>query len=172
MVGVPSGTVFYLPDLLPISASFTLGLNPHYAQMAAESRAWLTAHKVLSERTLAMFTKANMEQLVARCYPSAPFYEFRTVCDFVCLLVVIDEMSDEQTGARALRTGESFLNVLRDPSSDDGRPLAQITREYARASTGGCADGQGAGSAHASAGGSTPGPRSASSATARATWQA
>ncbi|KZV94482.1 terpenoid synthase [Exidia glandulosa HHB12029] len=128
MVG--ASEYFYVPDLLPVSSGFTLGLNPHYAQASAESRAWLTSHNALSSRTLAIFTKANMEQLVARCYPSAPYYEFRTVCDFVCLLVVIDEMSDEQNGADAHKTGESFLGVLRDPKWDNGTPLAALTREF------------------------------------------
>ncbi|EJD45635.1 terpenoid synthase [Auricularia subglabra TFB-10046 SS5] len=121
--------VLRLPDLLVLSKGFTLGLNPYHDRAAAETRAWLVSHNALDSHTLAIFTKADMEQLAARCYPTAPYHEFRTVCDFMTLLVVLDEISDAQNGADAHKTGVSFINVLKDATWDDGTKIASLTRE-------------------------------------------
>ena len=85
-------TTFVLPDLVSMSDRFTLGRNPHLKRATAEARAWLESRGVLNDRTRTCFRIADMELLVARCYPSAPYEEFRTVCDFILLLLVFDEV--------------------------------------------------------------------------------
>ena len=96
-------------------------------------------HRCFSGPIDSQFSLANLpcdvdakrdELLVSHTYPYAPFEQFRTCCDFVNLLFVVDEVSDEQDGYNARVTGEIFLNSMRYPDWDDGSALAKMTREY------------------------------------------
>lgn len=119
---------FILPDLLSL-CPFESSTNPHYARGSAESRAWIDSYDIFTDKKRAFFIQGCNELLVSYVYPYAGYEQFRTCCDFVNLLFVIDEVSDEQSGADARRTGGIFLNVMRDPSWDDGSKMAKMTRE-------------------------------------------
>ena len=119
---------FVLPDLLavcPLKGS----TNPHYLRAAAESTAWVKSYNTLSERKLAFLLQGSSELLVSHAYPYAPYDQFRACCDFVNLLFVVDEVSDDQNGCDARRTGEVFSHVMRYPDWDDGSALAKMTQE-------------------------------------------
>ncbi|KAH9928682.1 isoprenoid synthase domain-containing protein [Fomitopsis serialis] len=120
---------FVLPDLCSL-CPFEPSTNPHYASAAAASSAWINAYNVFTDRKRAAFIQGYNELLVSHTYPYADYEQFRTCCDFVNLLFVVDEVSDEQNGADARSTGEIFLNVMRDPTWDDGSALAKMTREF------------------------------------------
>ncbi|KAI0649319.1 terpenoid synthase [Trametes meyenii] len=120
---------FSLPDLLAVCPLIG-STNPHYAQAAAESSAWVQSYNILAPRKLAFLLQGSSELLVSHAYPYAPYEQFRTCCDFVNLLFVVDEVSDDQNGKDARRTGEVFLNVMRYPDWDDGSALAKMTREF------------------------------------------
>jgi hypothetical protein len=125
-VSMPSKLV--LPDLLsicPINGS----TNPHYETATAESRAWLNSFNIFHGENLTLLLACNSELLVSHTYPYAAYEQFRTACDFVTLLFVIDEVSDDQNGKDARQTGLVYLNVMMDPAWDDGSKLAQMTRE-------------------------------------------
>ncbi|KAI0671543.1 terpenoid synthase [Trametes maxima] len=124
-----SAKQFTLPDLLAVCPLIG-STNPHYAQAAAESSAWVQSYNILSPRKLAFLLQGSSELLVSHAYPYAPYEQFRTCCDFVNLLFVVDEVSDDQNGKDARRTGEVFLNVMRYPDWDDGSALAKMTREF------------------------------------------
>ncbi|KAJ8473180.1 hypothetical protein ONZ51_g8039 [Trametes cubensis] len=120
---------FVLPDLLavcPLKGS----TNPHYLRAAAESTAWVKSYNTLSERKLAFLLQGSSELLVSHAYPYAPYEQFRACCDFVNLLFVVDEVSDDQNGCDARRTGEVFSHVMRYPDWDDGSALAKMTQEF------------------------------------------
>jgi hypothetical protein len=120
---------FVLPDLLsicPIKGS----TSPHYETAAAESRAWVNGFNIFHGEKLAFFLTGSNELLVSHTYPYAEYEQFRTACDFVNLLFVVDEVSDDQNGKDARQTGMVYLHVMRDPTWDDGSKLAQMTREY------------------------------------------
>ena len=119
---------FTLPDLLAV-CPFQDKTNPHYERAAAESTAWVKSYNIFSERKLAFLLKGSSELLVSHAYPSAPYEQFRACCDFVNLLFVVDEVSDDQNGSDARRTGEVFLNAMRYPDWDDGSALSQMTLE-------------------------------------------
>lgn len=119
---------FTLPDLLAI-CPLAGSTNPHYAKAAAESSAWINGYNLFTDRKRAFFIQGSNELLVSHTYPYAGYEQFRTCCDFVNLLFVVDEVSDDQDGNGARSTGNVFLNVMRDPSWDDGSALAQMTRE-------------------------------------------
>ncbi|KAI0635720.1 terpenoid synthase [Trametes polyzona] len=120
---------FILPDLLSL-CPFEDATNPHYVQCAEESSAWVKSYNIFSERKLAFLMQGSSELLVSHAYPYAPYEQFRACCDFVNLLFVVDEVSDDQTGKDARRTGEVFLNTMRYPDWDDGSALAKMTREF------------------------------------------
>ncbi|KAI0710104.1 terpenoid synthase [Earliella scabrosa] len=120
---------FTLPDLLsvcPLKGS----TSPHYAKAAAESRAWINSYHLFKGSKLAFFNQGSNELLVSHTYPYAGYDQFRTCCDFVNLLFVVDEVSDDQDGKGARQTGEVFLNAMRYPDWDDGSALAQMTHEF------------------------------------------
>ncbi|TFY78722.1 hypothetical protein EWM64_g5292 [Hericium alpestre] len=121
---------FFLPDLLAISAAFKDALNPHWKRAAAESKQWVNSYNVFSDRRRAFFYKGQSELLAAHAYPYAEYEEFRTVCDFINLLFVIDEMSDLQGCDDARKTGEIYLHVMRNPEWDHGSKLAAMTRAF------------------------------------------
>ena len=125
---MPMPAKFVLPDLFsicPINGS----TSPHYEAAAAESRAWVNGFNVFHGEKLKFFLAGNNELLISHAFPYAEYEQFRTACDCVNLLSVIDEVSDDQNGKDARKTGMVFLNVMRDPTWDDGSKLAQMTRE-------------------------------------------
>ncbi|PCH42339.1 terpenoid synthase [Wolfiporia cocos MD-104 SS10] len=120
---------FMLPDLIamcPLKGS----TNPHYVKAAAESSAWINSYNLFTDRKRAFFIQGSNELLVSHTYPYAGYEQFRTCCDFVNLLFVVDEVSDEQNGQDARETGNVFLNAMRDPAWDDGSALAKMTKEF------------------------------------------
>ena len=126
---MPMPNKIVLPDLLsicPIKGS----TSPHYEAAAAESRAWVNGFNIFHGEKLTFFLTGSNELLVSHTYPYAGYEQFRTACDFVNLLFVVDEVSDDQNGKDARQTGMVYLNVMRDPAWDDGSKLAQMTREY------------------------------------------
>jgi hypothetical protein len=138
---------FVLPDLLSM-CHLKGATNPHYEVAAAESSAWINSYNIFTDKKRAYFIQGSNELLVSHTYPYAGyeqvrhplshFYcslsslinQFRTCCDIVNLLFVVDEVSDEQNGADARATGEIFLQAMIDPDWDDGSKLARITKEY------------------------------------------
>ena len=118
-----------LPDLLsacPIKPS----KNLHYEKGASESSSWINSYNVFSASKKAALARDYNELLVAHTYPYAGYEEFRTCCDFVNLLFVVDEISDDQGGAGARDTGNVFLQAMCDPEWDDGSALASITKHF------------------------------------------
>ncbi|OBZ72733.1 Linoleate 10R-lipoxygenase COP4 [Grifola frondosa] len=120
---------FRLPDLLPL-CPLKGSTNPHYEAAAAASSAWINSYNLFSDRKRAFFLQGSNELLVSHTYPYAGYEQFRTCCDFVNLLFVVDEVSDDQNGKDARQTGNVFLNAMRDAEWDDGSPLAKMTKEF------------------------------------------
>jgi len=121
---------YTLPDLLSLCPLKLELSNPHYKEAAAESRAWINSYNVFTDRKRAFFIQGSNELLVSHTYPYAGFEQFRTCCDFVNLLFVVDEVSDDQDAKDARTTCEVFLNAMCDPDWDDKSVLAKITKEF------------------------------------------
>lgn len=77
------------------------------------------------------FILGSNELLASHTYPQANYDTFRTCCDFINLLFVIDEISDDQSGEGAKLTGKVFLNAIRDSECTDGSEsvMAKMARE-------------------------------------------
>ncbi|KAE9398703.1 terpenoid synthase [Gymnopus androsaceus JB14] len=112
------------------------GINPHYKDAGAESAAWIDSYNIFTDsRKKAYFRdvmQGGSELLIAHTYPYASYEQFRTCCDLVNLLFVVDEVSDEQSGDGARATGEIFLSAMRDPEFDDGSTLCKITKDFTK----------------------------------------
>ncbi|EPT02352.1 hypothetical protein FOMPIDRAFT_1118553 [Fomitopsis schrenkii] len=120
---------FVLPDLislLPYKGSF----NPHYERASTSSSAWVNGYKIVPDRKRAFFQQGGSELLCAYAYSYAGYEELRTTMDLVNILFTVDEVSDEQNGKDAYKTGRVFLNSLRDPDWHDGSALAQMTKDF------------------------------------------
>ncbi|KAG6909950.1 Linoleate 10R-lipoxygenase cop4 [Tephrocybe rancida] len=124
-----STTQFLLPDLLAM-CSLTGGVNPHYEKGAAESRAWINSYNVFTDRKRAFFVLGSNELLVSHAYNYAGYEQFRTCCDFVNLLFVFDELSDELDGKDALSIGNIFLNAMKHADWDDRSSFSRMTKEF------------------------------------------
>lgn len=118
---------FILPDLFSI-CTFAASVNPHYKDAGAESAAWIDKFNVFAGQKRAFFVKSNSELLVAHAYPYAGYEEFRTVCDFMNILFVVDDLCDDLSGADARTTGYKFVHGMRDNTFDD-TVLSRITSE-------------------------------------------
>ncbi|TDL25607.1 terpenoid synthase [Rickenella mellea] len=119
---------FTLPDLIPL-CPFPWATSPHYKKAGAESAAWIDSYNIFSNRKRAFFVQSSNELLVSHVYSYAGYEEFRTCCDFVNLLFVVDEISDDQSGSGARETGDSFLRAMLDTACD-GSVLSQITKQF------------------------------------------
>ncbi|KDR78905.1 hypothetical protein GALMADRAFT_1278404 [Galerina marginata CBS 339.88] len=124
-----SARQFYLPDLLA-SCPLNDATNPHYKEAAAESRAWINSYDIFTDRKRAFFVQGCNELLCSHVYSYAGREQLRTTCDFVNLLFVVDEVSDEQSGSDARATGQVFVKAMKYPDWDDGSILAKITKEF------------------------------------------
>ncbi|PPR02613.1 hypothetical protein CVT24_002184 [Panaeolus cyanescens] len=120
---------FRLPDLFK-SCPLQDATNPYYKEAAAESREWINSYDMFTDRKRAFFVQGSNELLCSHVYSYAGYEQFRTTCDFVNLLFVVDEVSDDQNGADARATGQVFVNAMKYPNWDDGSKLAKMTKEF------------------------------------------
>ena len=119
---------FTLPDLQRV-CPFPSSLNPHFASVASESKAWIDSFGILSGRQQRQFSASALELLAAYAYPYADREGCRTACDYMNLTFILDDYSDDErrSGTRAM--SDSFMNALKDPSWDDGTDFARLARE-------------------------------------------
>lgn len=126
---VDSRNQYRLPDLLSVSTPFTDDTNPHWNHASIESRDWVNSYHVFADRRQTFFRQGQSELLASHAWPYAGYEEFRTCCDFVNLLFVVDEISDAQGPRGARDTFQTFLNVLQDEAWNDGSIVANMTKE-------------------------------------------
>nr|UPX76565.1 putative 1,10 3RNPP carbon cyclization sesquiterpene synthase 147 [Hypholoma fasciculare] len=118
-----------IPDLFA-SCPLKPSTNPSYKEAAAESRAWINSYNVFADRKRADFIQGQNELLCSYAYAFAGHEQFRTTCDFVNLLFVVDEVSDDQTGQDARKTGQVYVNATKYVDWDDGSKLSKITKDF------------------------------------------
>ena len=122
-------TSFVLPDLQALTP-FPASCNPHYAAVAAESSSWIAGFPdVLSDVKRTIFLKSLCELLCAHTYPYAGYEQFRTICDSISMLFIIDEISDDQDEVGAWKTGSALYNARKDPKYEDETTLGKMSIE-------------------------------------------
>ena len=119
---------FLLPDL-PRACPFSLSFSPHFESVAPESKAWIDSFGILLGNKRRYFSSSALELLAARVYPHADREGYRTGCDYLNVMFVLDDYSDDEgrKGARAM--ADSFINALRDVTCDDGTAFAKLAQE-------------------------------------------
>lgn len=122
-------TRFLLPDLFAPCPQRFGDASPHYKEAGAESTAWINSYHVFSPDKELAFLRCCNELLCSRVYPYADYESFRTCCDFVNLLFVIDDLSDEMDGEDARDACDTFYQCMLDPEFRDASALAQMTVE-------------------------------------------
>ncbi|KZV64298.1 terpenoid synthase [Peniophora sp. CONT] len=127
-------TSFRLPDLLDLSRPFTGATSPHYAQAAAESSAWIAQFTPSlfsgDDHTTFVLESKESELLISHAYPRAPYERFRTLCDYMNILFVLDEVCEKQDGAGARETGYRYLKSMHDADWDDGSVIARMIKQF------------------------------------------
>lgn len=119
-----------LPDLRAACPLKFGAANPHYERAGTESRAWFSSQNILSGKRDPIASCGYNELLCSRVYPYANYKEFRACCDFINLLYVIDDLTDEMNGEDAADACDMSYQSMVDPGFDDVSPIARMTREW------------------------------------------
>ena len=116
-----------LPDLYAI-VPFKGSQNPAFHSVHRESIAWVESHKVFTGHKWEQYVQTCPELLASYAYPLADYERLRMCCDYIALLYVMDETTDEQQAKEARQTLDSHVNALaREPCDDNA--VSRMTKE-------------------------------------------
>ncbi|EPQ51824.1 terpenoid synthase [Gloeophyllum trabeum ATCC 11539] len=125
----PQSYQLRLPDFFAL-CPFKASTNPFYNQINGEAIDWVIRHNVLTGDAYVRFLLGSGPMLMSYSYPLASREHFRTLCDIVNLLFVVDEISDEQSGDDARKTGLSIVRAFKCEESDnDPTALEKMSKE-------------------------------------------
>ncbi|KAI0325771.1 terpenoid synthase [Cubamyces sp. BRFM 1775] len=120
---------FTIPDLHAMTP-FVGSFSPHYAKVVSESSAWAARFPVLTEKQRVSYIDAASQLLAAHTYPYADEERFRGICDFMCILFMCDEITDDQNGEGAQKSGVTLYNAMKSLDYDDGSALCKLVHEF------------------------------------------
>ncbi|KAG1882204.1 isoprenoid synthase domain-containing protein [Suillus subluteus] len=124
---------YTLPDFFSLCAFDFSKPNPHLQECSAESKAWVARFNVFNDKQNAIMEQSQSELLCALAYPYAGREGFRTTCDFLNLLFVLDHLSDDMNSKDANGTCEAFYQVMADPDFKHESNLAKIILDFRQA---------------------------------------
>ncbi|KAG1821857.1 isoprenoid synthase domain-containing protein [Suillus subaureus] len=124
---------YTLPDFFSLCPFDFSKPSPHLQECSAESKAWATRFNVCNDKQNAIMEKSQSELLCALAYPYAGREGFRTTCDFLNLLFVLDHLSDDMNGKDANGACEVFYQVMADPDFKHESNLAKIILDFRQA---------------------------------------
>ena len=104
--------------------------NPHEQEATAASLQWALGFKSVDVKKAEWFRKASSGLLCAYAHPYASPERLRTACDFVNLLIGIDEINDEQHGGDVAVTASIVISALVNDDYEDPSLLCQMTKRY------------------------------------------
>lgn len=125
----PVTGTYRLPDIDAI-CQWKTTLNPHHEEVAKASSEWVLGFNFFTGQKAKFFRERSSEILTSFVYPTAGPEQLRTACDFINLLFIVDEISDDQDGKGARQTGQTLLQALKDPVYEDESKLCKMTKEY------------------------------------------
>ncbi|KAK0214397.1 terpenoid synthase [Armillaria fumosa] len=114
-----SDTVFRIPDTLAYWP-WPRTINPHYEEVKAASEAWFRSFKAFGPESQSAFDRCNFKHL-------------RTQCDFMNLVFVIDEYTDNATPEVVRQYFDVVIDALRNPAKprpSDEVVLGVVAQEF------------------------------------------
>ena len=125
---LPRAAKLVIPALLS-ECPFMLRVNPHGAEIGAQSDAWLYSQGSLGAKKLAALRGLKCGLLTAMTYPDAPPNELRVTCDFLSFLFHLDDLSDGMDKTGALDTRKMVIGSICDPTFESGTKVGRMARE-------------------------------------------
>ena len=122
-------TQFHLPDLFALTPFNALrGCHGSYTREDRSSTEWALSYGILPHKRDALYA-SEPELLANISYNSLSTTKerFRTTGDYIALLYVIDELTDEQDNEGVATTREAIIKAL-SPNSEDIEKDTSITR--------------------------------------------
>ncbi|KAI0062689.1 terpenoid synthase [Artomyces pyxidatus] len=123
---------FYIPDCLE-NWNWPRALNPHYAEIKAESAAWARSFGAFSPKAQEAYDRCDFNLLACLAYPRLDKVHIRTACDLMNVCFVFDEYSDVSPVEEVQRQADIIMDALRNPHTP--RPAGEwiggeITRQF------------------------------------------
>ncbi|KAG1833624.1 isoprenoid synthase domain-containing protein [Suillus subalutaceus] len=124
--------VFYLPDTMT-NWPWPRAMNPHFEVVKAEVDALFRESKALSAESQEALDKCDSARFAGLSYPNAPREHFRIACEFIIVLIIVDEYTDVANGAVADAMMDIVIDALHNPHKT--RPegeciLGEIVRQF------------------------------------------
>ncbi|KAL3464020.1 terpene synthase metal binding domain protein [Aspergillus heterothallicus] len=120
-----STTTVHLPQMFTLFLSGEPPVNPHYAEIRAESEKWLAEKCAFAERATRRLSKTDFSYFCSVSAPRAGREELRTVCDWGNWVFPFDDMFDNGAlRADPTRAQEVIESLLAGMGMND--PLIQV----------------------------------------------
>ncbi|KAG1813656.1 terpenoid synthase [Suillus subaureus] len=124
--------VIYLPDTMT-NWPWPRAMNPHFEVVKAEVDASFREFKALSAESQEAFDKCDSARLAALSYPNVSREHLRIACEFINVLIIVDEYTDVENAAVAEAMVDIVIDALHNPHKT--RPegeciLGEIVRQF------------------------------------------
>ena len=122
-------TQFHLPDLFALTPFNALrGCHGSYTREDRSSTEWALSYGILPHKRDTLYA-SEPELLANISYNSLSTTKehLKIIGNYLALLFVIDELTDDQDGEGAATTREAFIKAL-NPNSEDNEADTSITR--------------------------------------------
>lgn len=128
----PRPKVIYLPDTMT-NWPWPRAMNPHFEVVKAEVDASFREFKALSAESQEAYDKCDSARFAGLAYPNATKERFRIACDFMNVLIIVDEYTDVENAAVANEMVDIVIDALHNPHKM--RPegeciLGEIVRQF------------------------------------------
>ena len=108
---------FIIPDLWA-QCSFPTVLHPKAAAIELESDQWILGHCPRNQKSLLrIIPSLRSGALAGYCYNNCSDDRFRGICDFIAVLFLLDDITDELDPENTDVFKDIIANALNDPSS-------------------------------------------------------
>lgn len=106
--------VIYLPDTMT-NWPWPRAMNPHFEVVKAEVDASFREFKALSAESQEAFDKGDSARLAGLAYPNASREHLRIACEFINVVIIVDEYTDVENAAVAEAMADIVIDALNNP---------------------------------------------------------
>ncbi|KAI0072163.1 terpenoid synthase [Panus rudis PR-1116 ss-1] len=105
---------YHLPFTLA-NWPYSRRINPHYANVKPEAKAWVESFTPLNPKAQEAFNRCDFNLLASLAYPDLLPERLRTACDLMNLFFIFEEYSDDQTSMDVQNVRAAIMRGLRSP---------------------------------------------------------